>query len=89
MKLNKPKYWDVKNSFFSIFLFPVSLIVLALISLKKKITQSINFNIPIICIGNIYIGGTGKTPSSIYLARELLKLGKKPVILRKYYNAVF
>jgi tetraacyldisaccharide 4'-kinase len=87
MKLNKPKYWDVKNSFFSIFLFPVSLIVLALISLKKKITQSINFNIPIICIGNIYIGGTGKTPSSIYLARELLKLGKKPVILRKYYKS--
>ena len=87
MKLNKPKYWDEKKSFFSIFLFPVSLIVLALISLKKKITQSINFNIPIICIGNIYIGGTGKTPSSIYLARELLKLGKKPVILRKYYKS--
>jgi len=86
MKLNKPKYWDVKNSFFSIFLFPVSLIVLAFISIKKKITKSINFNIPIICIGNIYIGGTGKTPTSIYLTRELFKLGKKPAILRKYYK---
>ena len=87
MKLNKPKYWDVKNSFFSIFLFPVSLIVLAFISIKKKITKSINFNIPIICIGNIYIGGTGKTPASIYLTRELFKLGKKPAILRKYYKS--
>jgi tetraacyldisaccharide 4'-kinase len=87
MKLNKPKYWDVKNSFFSIFLFPVSLIVLAFISIKKKITKSINFNIPIICIGNIYIGGTGKTPASIYLTRELVKLGKKPAILRKYYKS--
>jgi tetraacyldisaccharide 4'-kinase len=86
MKLNKPKYWDVKNSFFSIFLFPVSLIVLVFISIKKKITKSINFNIPIICIGNIYIGGTGKTPTSIYLTRELFKLGKKPAILRKYYK---
>ena len=87
MKLNKPKYWDVKNSFFSILLFPVSLIVLAFISIKKKITKSINFNIPIICIGNIYIGGTGKTPASIYLTRELVKLGKKPAILRKYYKS--
>jgi tetraacyldisaccharide 4'-kinase len=87
MKLNKPKYWDVKNSFFSIFLFPISLIVLAFISVKKKITKSINFNIPIICIGNIYIGGTGKTPASIYLTRELIKLGKKPAILRKYYKS--
>ena len=87
MKLNKPKYWDSKNSFFSIFLFPISLIFLAFISIKKKITKSINFNIPIICIGNIYIGGTGKTPTSIYLARELFKLGKKPAILRKYYKS--
>jgi len=87
MKLNKPKYWDKKNSFFSIFLFPVSLIVLAFISIKKKITKSINFNIPIVCIGNIYIGGTGKTPTSIYLTRELFRLGKKPAILRKYYKS--
>ncbi len=87
MKLNKPKFWDLKISFLSILLFPVSLIVLVFISIKKKITKSINFNIPIICIGNIYIGGTGKTPTSIYLARELLNLGKKPAILRKYYKS--
>ena len=60
MKLNKPKFWDLKISFLSILLFPVSLIVLVFISIKKKITKSINFNIPIICIGNIYIGGAGK-----------------------------
>jgi tetraacyldisaccharide 4'-kinase len=44
------------------------------------------FHIPIICVGNIYIGGTGKTPTSILLAKELLKIGKKPVILRKFYK---
>ncbi len=87
MKLSKPKYWDLKNSFFSILLFPVSLIVLIFISIKKKITKTIKFNIPIICVGNIYIGGTGKTPSAIYLAKELFELGKKPAILRKYYKS--
>ena len=37
-------------------------------------------------MGNIYIGGTGKTPTSILLANELLKLKKNPVILRKFYK---
>tara|TARA_B100001057_G_C22857491_1_gene953231 strand:- start:1040 stop:1981 length:942 start_codon:yes stop_codon:yes gene_type:complete len=86
MKLNKPKFWDTKNNFFSILLLPISLIVLLFIFFKKKFTKTIKFNIPIICVGNIYIGGTGKTPTSIFLANELSKKGKKPVILRKYYN---
>ena len=86
MKLNKPKFWNVKNSFFSFFLIPIELIVILIIFFKKKITKSIKFNIPIICIGNIYIGGTGKTPADIYIANELLKLGKKPSILRKFYK---
>jgi len=87
MKLNKPKFWNLKNSIFSILLLPFSLIVLISILLKKKLTKTIRFNIPIICVGNIYIGGTGKTPSSIFLAKELSALGKNPVILRKYYKS--
>ena len=87
MKLNKPKFWNRKNSGYSIILFPVSLIVLFFIFLKKKYTKTLRFNIPIICVGNIYIGGTGKTPTSIFLANELLKLNKNPVILRKYYKS--
>ena len=86
MKLNKPKFWDIKNSFFSILLFPLSLVLLLFIFLKKKFTKILKFNIPIICVGNIYVGGTGKTPASILLANELLKSGRKPVILRKYYK---
>lgn len=87
MKLNKPNFWDLKNSIFSILLLPFSLIVLMSILIKKKLTKTIKFNIPIICVGNIYIGGTGKTPTSIFLAKELSLLGKNPVILRKYYKS--
>ena len=86
MKLNKPKFWAKQNNFFSIILFPISLIILILIFFKKKFTKTIEFNIPVICVGNIYIGGTGKTPTSIFLANELSKMGKNPVILRKHYN---
>ena len=87
MKLNKPKFWDVKNSFISILLYPFSFLVLLYICIKKKLIIHKDLNIPIVCVGNIYLGGTGKTPTSIFLAKELLKLGKNPVIIRKFYQS--
>ena len=86
MILNKPKFWDKKIGLISIFLFPLSLIFIFLIFVKKKITKKRSFKIPIICVGNIYVGGTGKTPTSIFLAKEIEKFGKKVAILRKYYK---
>ena len=86
IKINKPKFWDRKIGLISILFFPLTLIVIFFTSLKKKITKTRGFKIPVICVGNIYLGGTGKTPTSILLANELSKLGKKPLILRKYYK---
>ena len=87
MILNKPKYWDKKIGIISIMLFPITIIVLITNFFKKKLTIAKKFNIPIICIGNIYVGGTGKTPTSIFLGNELKKLGRNPAILRKFYDA--
>ncbi len=88
IRLNKPKFWDKKElSLISILLIPFSLITLSLIFLKKILIRQKNYKIPIICIGNIYIGGTGKTPVAIFVANELFDLGYKPVILRKYYQS--
>ena len=86
IKLTKPKFWDKKIGYISIILFPFSLIYIYLNYLRKKFTVIKKFQIPIICVGNIYIGGTGKTPTSIFLANELNKLNKKTVILRKFYK---
>ena len=85
--LFKPKFWNKKVSLISILLLPLSLITILIVFFKKKLIKQNTFNIPIICIGNIYIGGTGKTPISIFLADEISKLDKKPVILRKFYNS--
>ena len=85
--LLKPKFWDKKVNLISIILFPFTVIFAFLIYIRKKIIKNINFKIPIICVGNIYIGGTGKTPVSIFLANEIQKMGKKPVILRKFYKS--
>ena len=84
--LNKPEFWNKKKSFISFLLIPFSLLIIFFIFIKKKIINEKTFEIPIICIGNIYIGGTGKTPTSILIAKELQKSGRNPVILRKFYK---
>ena len=84
----KPKFWDKNNiSFFSILFLPVALLVQLLAFTKCFITPVHKFSIPIICVGNIYLGGTGKTPVSIELYNILKKLNMKPVFIRKEYSS--
>ena len=70
MRLIKPKFWDTKN-FISFILYPLSIITY-LINISKKFSIKKNFEIKTICIGNIFIGGTGKTSLAIEI-NELLK----------------
>jgi len=86
MKILKLKFWGDKFNIFSILLLPISAIYLFLFFLKKKLTVSKKFEIPIICVGNIYLGGTGKTPLAIFIAKELKK-ESKPVIIKKFYKS--
>ena len=67
-------------------LLPITFTLILLIWIKKKITRVLKFKVKVICIGNIYLGGTGKTPLSIFLAKEISKIGKKTAIIRKFYK---
>ena len=87
MILNKPKFWDKKQiSILSILLMPIATIVMIFNYFKFKNLKKIKFTIPIICVGNIYIGGTGKTPLVIELYKIFKSLNKKPAFIRKYYK---
>ena len=86
MIINKPKFWDKKIGLISILLIPLTIFFIFLLTIRKTLIKERKFKIPIICVGNIYIGGTGKTPMSIFLSKELVRLGKKPVIIRKFYK---
>jgi len=82
----KPKFWDKKKqSLFSIILYPLSIIYYFIILIKKNFSVTKKFNIPIICVGNIYIGGTGKTSATIEILK-LLKQNKKVCFLTKGYG---
>jgi tetraacyldisaccharide 4'-kinase len=90
MKLFKPKFWDLKRiSFFALLLMPISCLINFVVFIKNKTTKKLRFNIPIICIGNIYLGGTGKTPLAIKIFNMLKKIGKKPVIIKKFYRDLY
>ena len=75
-----------KISFIAILLFPFSLTTLLFIFLKKKFSKPLEFNIPIICVGNIYIGGTGKTSLAIKIKEILEKKGIKVCFIKKFYS---
>ena len=86
MKLNKPKFWDRKNlSFFSLILLPFSFIYIVIANIYKFFQNEKKYSVPVICVGNIYIGGTGKTPICIKL-KNLLDEKRIPVVIKKKYK---
>ena len=85
MKLIKPKFWDYKKpSFLSYLLLPFS-IILSLISKIKSKPKFSNSKIKTICVGNIYIGGTGKTSLTIKIKEILDKNNIKACFIKKFY----
>ena len=87
MNILKPKFWDKNQiSFFAILLFPLTILIRFLNFIKNLFIKKIKFSIPIICVGNIYLGGTGKTPFSIELYSILKKLNKNSAFIRKKYK---
>ena len=86
MKIFRPVFWKDKN-ILSYILYPVSLIFILIIFLKKSQKQK-KFKIKTICIGNIFIGGTGKTSLSIEIYKIINKKIKTTFIKKRYENQV-
>ena len=90
MKFNKPKFWDYPGiSFWSIILYPLSLLFLFASLIIKLLKTQKKFPIPIICVGNIYVGGTGKTPLAIEIFKIIKSSGKNPGFVKKGYDYLF
>ena len=83
MKFNKPYFWDYKKPNILAYLllpFTYLLSVIIFILKKKKIKTS---QIKTICVGNIYIGGTGKTPISVKINKIINNLNFKTAFIKK------
>ena len=76
MNLKKPKFWDYnKPNIYAYLLFPITVIIKVLSNLSKKLNKikSKKQKIKTICVGNFYVGGTGKTSLSIEINKILRK----------------
>ncbi|RXJ88363.1 tetraacyldisaccharide 4'-kinase [Arcobacter sp. CECT 8983] len=54
----------------SFLLLPITFLYMLIIALKRASSRTIEFGIPVISIGNIIVGGSGKTPFTIHLAKK-------------------
>ena len=85
MKLKKPKFWDYKKpNLYAYLLLPLSIILSSISKLKSKPKR--NSKIKTICIGNIYIGGTGKTSLVIKIKEIFVNNNIKVCFIKKFYS---
>jgi tetraacyldisaccharide 4'-kinase len=88
MIFRKPYFWDYKKpNFLSYILLPLTFPLIInnfLLKYKKKDTP--NHKTKKICIGNIYVGGTGKTPLVIKIYQILNDLKFKTATIKKFYT---
>ena len=86
MNLKKPKFWDYKKpNLYSYLLIPIAKFLQLISNLKKKSNPK-KFKIKTICIGNIYLGGTGKTSLAIKINKILNKKNIKSCFIKKKYS---
>ena len=90
MNFKKPKFWDdARLSFWSLILYPFSIILLLGSLLVKLFKIEKKFPIPIICVGNIYVGGTGKTPLALEIFKIIKSNEKNPGFIKKGYDYLY
>ncbi|QDH17653.1 tetraacyldisaccharide 4'-kinase [Swingsia samuiensis] len=86
MRLHAPHFWFRPNvGPISLLLRPISLLVTA-ITRKRLRRNGYHSLVPVLCCGNITVGGSGKTPLTIDLTERLQKRGYHPQILSRGYK---
>ncbi len=86
MPLKSPKFWQKKNTFLGKVLSPLGGIYAWGLRRKLKKTKSYRSKIPVVCIGNLVMGGVGKTPLAVSVAEYFKMNGMRPVFLTRGYG---
>lgn len=82
-----PQFWN-KKGILSKILSPFSYAYLKLSHWKRDQIQPTKLPVPVVCVGNLVLGGAGKTPTVIAIVDILKKMGHKPHIISRGYGAV-
>lgn len=84
--MRTPAFWAKNHHPLRYALMPLSLIYSAAGQLQQIFTTPQNIGKPVICVGNVSLGGAGKTPITLMLAHQLTEMGEVPAILSRGYG---
>ena len=94
-KAEREQFWMtvwLSRGFIAVLLYPLSLLFRLIVAIRKfcyriGISKTTKLPVPVIVVGNIFVGGTGKTPFVIWLAQTLRNAGFTPGIISRGYGA--
>jgi len=85
-----PPFWWERSDWRAAALWPVSAIYGAVASYRMRVAPRQKFDVPVLCIGNFTVGGTGKTPAAIAFARAARAMLLEPgFVTRGYGGSLF
>ncbi len=89
--MRPPEFWNIRDGrdaapALRTLLKPISWVYGWVSARRIKTTDSYNAGIPVICVGNVTMGGTGKTPVAAYLLHSLRRMGVNVVGLSRGYG---
>ena len=83
--MREPAFWWHEAGFTASLLAPVGLIY-GTIAARRMAAKGAAAGLPVLCVGNFTLGGAGKTPTVIALARMLADAGERPFCLTRGYG---
>ena len=83
--MREPRFWHGPSSWKSHLLRPLAALYGA-VAARRLYRQGFDAGIPVLCVGNYHVGGAGKTPTVLALAKILRALGETPVVLSRGYG---
>jgi tetraacyldisaccharide 4'-kinase len=83
--MREPAFWWERPGLYAWLISPLSILYGAVARWRMN-RDGTRAGIPVICVGNFTLGGTGKTPTAIAIARLLVALGEKPFFLSRGYG---
>jgi tetraacyldisaccharide 4'-kinase len=83
--IKTPEFW-ARRGLLACALAPMTLLWTAASWMHRRLTVAHDAELPVICIGNLTVGGTGKTPVSAFIYDRLAALGHRPAILTRGYG---
>jgi tetraacyldisaccharide 4'-kinase len=83
--MREPGFWHGPASLNAHLLKPLAALYGA-VAARRLQRRGLNAGIPVLCVGNYHVGGAGKTPTVLALAKLLRELGEVPVVLSRGYG---